>query len=197
MIDRAAMVIRAGGVAAIPTDTLYGLAVDPHNAEAVARVFAIKGRAAASGLPLVAADVLQVQRWLGVLPNVGQRLAECFWPGALTLVVMAPGGLTPGVTGGLPTVGVRVPGHAVARALCAACGHLLTATSANLSGEPATSDPDEVERVLGSLVDLTLDAGRTPGGAPSTIVDVAEGHLRLVRVGAVPWDEVQACVRRT
>ena len=194
-IERAASVIRLGGVAAIPTDTLYGLAADPGNVEAVRRVFAIKGRSATQGLPLVAADIPQVEQWFGVLPVMGIRLGSRFWPGALTLLVSAPSRLVSEVTGGLPTVGVRVPGHAVTRALCAACGFPLTATSANFSGEPATSDPDAVIRALGDAVDVTVDAGRSPGGLASTIVDVTSSAPRLVRAGAISWDEIQACVQ--
>jgi L-threonylcarbamoyladenylate synthase len=100
------------------------------------------------------------------------------------------------VAGGRDAIGVRVPAHAVTRELCRACGRVLTATSANLSGEPPSSDPDEVERALGNGVDLLLDAGRTPGGAPSTIVDVTGHDVRLVRPGAIAWDDVQACMRR-
>ena len=195
-IERVARVIRQGGVAAIPTDTLYGLAADPFNADAVRRVFAVKGRAAERALPLVAADARQAREWLGELSAAGVRLAGRFWPGALTLLVAAPARLAPEVTGGLPTVGVRVPAHAVTRALCAACGHPLTATSANISGQPATADPDEVVRRLGGILDVTLDAGRTPGGPASTIVDVTAMDPRLVRAGAISWDEIQACVHQ-
>ena len=122
-IEGVARLIRHGVVAAIPTDTLYGLAADPFNIEAVGRVFVVKGRMAQRALPLVAADLEQACEWLGELPPVGLRLAAHFWPGALTLVVAAPKRLAPGVTGGRSTVGVRVPAHAVTRALCAACGH--------------------------------------------------------------------------
>ena len=91
---------------------------------------------------------------------------------------------------------VRVPAHTVTRELCRACGRLLTATSANLSGEPPSNDPDDIERALATGVDLLLDAGRTPGGPPSTIVDVTGRDARLVRPGAIAWDDVQACMQR-
>lgn len=193
-IERVARAIRQGGVAAIPTDTLYGLAADPWNAAAVDRIFAIKDRRSGQALPLVAADTSQVRAWLGALPGPGAQLAARFWPGPLTLLVAAPAGLAPGVTGGLPTVGVRVPDHAVARALCAACGHPLTATSANVSGSPATNDPMGVIRGLGDRIEITLDAGMTPGGPASTIVDVTSPVPQLVRQGAIPWEEIQACL---
>ena len=188
--------IAAGGIVALPTDTFYGLAADPFRAEAVARVFAVKGRSSERALPLIAADVEQIVGHLGALPPMGRRLAETFWPGPLTLLVDAPAALAGDVAGGTGKVGVRVPAHGVARDLCRACGRPLTATSANMSGEPPASDPDEVERMLGARIDLLLDAGRAPGGQASTIVDVTGPAPRLVRAGAIRWDEVQACVNR-
>jgi L-threonylcarbamoyladenylate synthase len=194
-IARAAEVLRAGGLAAIPTDTLYGLAADAFRPDAVARVFEVKGRASDRALPLVAGSAAQVREYFGALPAIGARLADRFWPCPLTLVLQAPGGLPRDVTGGLDTVGVRVPAHAVTTALCAACGVPLTATSANLTGEPPTDDPDSVVRALGDTIDVLVDAGRTPGGAASTIVDVTGAEPRLLRAGAIAWEEVQACLR--
>jgi len=188
----AAKWIRNGGLVALPTDTLYGLAADPFSADAVARVFDVKGRPAGRGLPLIAADADQVAARLGALPVNGRRLAERFWPGPLTLLMRAPAALARHVTGDTGCVGVRVPAHDIARAVCRGADRPITATSANRSGQPATADPDEVERTLGDDVDLLIDAGPTPGGAPSTIVDVSVPVPRLVRAGAVPWDDIQA-----
>jgi L-threonylcarbamoyladenylate synthase len=192
----AAQVIARGGLVILPTDTLYGLAVNPFNAQAVERVFQAKGRAAAQALPLIAADVTQVGQALGVLAPQAAALAERFWPGALTLLLPAAAALAPGVAGGTGRVGVRVPAHAVARALCVACGTLLTATSANVSGEPASNDPDVVARALGESADVLLDAGLTPGGPPSTIVDMTGATPVLVRAGAIGWEEVRAWLER-
>lgn len=191
------MWIRQGGVIAVPTDTLYGLAADPFNAAAVARVFAIKGRSAGRALPLIAADTVQITAHIGPLTPMAQRLAARFWPGPLTLLVPAPAALVAEVAGGTGRVGVRVPGDAIARAICASADRPVTATSANMSGQPATADPDEVERTLGDTVDLLLDTGRTPGGEPSTILDVTnltDGAPRVIRAGAVSWDEIQRCL---
>ena len=194
-IAAAATAIRSGLVVAIPTDTLYGLAADPFREEAVARVFEAKGRPAERAVPLIAADSEQVVAKLGALSAVARRLADAFWPGPLTLVVKEPDALVDTVTGGTGRVGVRVPAQATAQALCRACATPLTATSANLSDRPATSDPDEVVRTLGSRIELLLDDGKTAGGAPSTIVDVTSDMPRLVRPGAVEWDRVLACVQ--
>ena len=191
-IQEAARWILNGGVVALPTDTLYGLAADPFSASAVARVFAVKGRGAERALPLIAADAAQVDEHLGRLTAIGQQLADRFWPGPLTLLVTAAAALALDVSGGTGKVGVRVPADAVARAICAEAERPITATSANLSGEPATPDPDHVERTLGDRLDLLIDTGMTRGGAPSTIVDVTGLEPRLVRAGAISWDDIQA-----
>ena len=191
-IQEAAKWIRLGRLVVLPTDTLYGLAADPFRADAVARVFAVKGRGPDRALPLIAADVDQVTTHLGPLSAAGARLAEKFWPGPLTLLVPATAALARDVSGGTGRVGVRVPGEDISRAICRAAERPITATSANRSGQAATADPDEVERTLGDDVELLIDAGKTRGGLPSTIVDIAEGKPRLVRVGAIPWDEIQA-----
>ncbi len=191
-IQEAATWIVNGGVVAIPTDTLYGLAADPFCAVAVARVFVVKGRSAERALPLIAADAAQIAAHLGRLPRDAERLAARFWPGPLTVLVAAPRSLATDVTGGTGKVGVRVPADRVARAVCAAVGRPISATSANVSGDSATSDPAQVERMLGDRIDLLIDAGQTRGGAPSTIVDATGDRPALVRAGAIPWDEIQA-----
>jgi L-threonylcarbamoyladenylate synthase len=193
-LEEAAAIIRAGGVVAIPTDTLYGLAADPFNDAAIARVFEAKGRSSDRALPLIAADAEQVATRLGLLPRMGRKLATEFWPGPLTLIISAPPALPAIVTAGSGKVGVRVPGHPTARALCRACRSPLTATSANVTDHPPTDDPDEVERTIGGRIDLLLDAGRTPGGPPSTVVDVTGEKPQLVRRGAILWEQVLACV---
>jgi len=185
-----------GGIGAIPTDTLYGLAVDPFDARAVARVFEIKGRDPDRALPLVASDAVQVYEWLGEMTPLGLRLAERFWPGPLTLVMRAPMRIAHGVADSRHTVGIRVPDHAVTRALCDACGRPLTATSANRSGQPSTAKADDVVRELGAKLDVVVDAGRLAGGPPSTIVDVTGAQAMLIRAGAISWEEVLACVHQ-
>jgi L-threonylcarbamoyladenylate synthase len=194
-IQEAATWIRTGGVVAIPTDTLYGLAVNPFDAAAVARLFAAKGRPDDRAVPLIAADAAQVMTHISPLSATAARLARRFWPGPLTLLLPAPAALARDVSAGTGRVGVRVPADHIACAVAAAVGTPVTATSANRSGESATSDPDVVERTLGKVVDFLLDTGRTPGGAPSTIVDVTADPPTLVREGAIGWEEVQACLR--
>jgi L-threonylcarbamoyladenylate synthase len=193
-IEEAAKWIRAGEIVALPTDTLYGLAVDAFNADAVARLFAAKGRPEDRGIPLVAADRAQIEEHVAPLSGSGARLAERFWPGPLTLLLPAPRALAAAVSAGTGKVGVRVPADRCARAICAAVGRPITATSANISGEPATADPSEVERTLGDRIMFLFDAGPVRGGAPSTIVDVTTAEPTLVRAGAVSLDEIHACL---
>jgi L-threonylcarbamoyladenylate synthase len=190
-IEEAVKWILAGGVVALGTDTLYGLAVDPFNRAAVARLFEVKAREPDRAIPLIAADAAQVTAHLGQLPPAAARLAGHYWPGPLTLVVPAPAAMPRELTGGLNSVGVRVPAAGIARAVCAGAGRPVTATSANLSGQEPTADPDEVERTLGGRIDFLLDTGPTPGGPASTIVDMTTAPPRLIRAGALPWPEIQ------
>lgn len=193
-VQEAAKLIRAGAVVAIPTDTLYGLAANPFSAAAIQRVFDAKGRDADRPLPLIAADVPQIAAHLGGLSQAAGRLAGRFWPGPLTMLIAAPESLAAQVSAGTGRVGVRVPDDPVARAVCRAVGHPITATSANISDEPATSDPDVVEDTLGERIELLIDGGKTAGGPPSTIIDVTVDPPALVRAGAISWEQVQACV---
>jgi L-threonylcarbamoyladenylate synthase len=192
----AAAVIGRGGLVALPTDTLYGLAVNPFDAVAVHRLFQAKGRAAAQAIPLIAANQTQVVAALGELSRQAAALAQRFWPGPLTLLVTAPGSLAGAVAAGTGRVGIRVPAHSTACALCLACDSPLTATSANLSGEPASNDPDIVARTMLDRIDLLLDGGLTAGGRPSTIVDVTGPAPVLIRAGAIEWEEVRAWLER-
>jgi L-threonylcarbamoyladenylate synthase len=193
-LDVAVGAIRGGGVVALPTDTMYGLAADPFRADAVTRVFAVKERPDDRALPLIAADMKQVRDRLGALPPLAERLAVRFWPGPLTLLVPASPALDTRVMAGTGKVGIRVPAHDTARMLCRACGIPLTATSANISGAPASADADEIARLLGDRIDVLIDAGPTPGGPPSTIVDASGDGLVLVRAGAISWDDIHACL---
>lgn len=175
---------------AFPTDTLYGLAVDPRDSESVLHVFDVKRRGQDAPVPLIACDLEQVESQVGRLPALGRRLARQFWPGPLSLVVEASPALAREVHGGRGTVAVRVPAHAVARGFARRAECPLTATSANRTGEIPPKTASEVIAALGDDVALVLDAGPTSGGPPSTIVDVTGARPILVRAGAVPWMRV-------
>ena len=187
-ITAAVEVLRAAGVVAFPTDTLYGLAVDPRSAEAVERLFALKTRARSLAVPLVASDLEQAMM-AGEFGPRERRVADVFWPGPLSVVIPARPSIARASLGGGSTVAVRVPAHAVARELAAAFGFCLTATSANTAGRPPAVSADAVALALPD-VDLLLDGGDAPGGAPSTIVAFDNDGPVLVRAGVVAWERV-------
>ena len=168
----AAEVLNAGGVAVIPTDTVYGLAAHPMFPDAVARLYSIKGREAGKKIALLAADAAAVGAFGYPLHAKAQELAAKHWPGALTMVVGEEG--------------FRVPNHEWTRRLLAACGGVLRVTSANLSGgQPATDAPQALVDV-GLSADIVIDDGPSPGGFPSTVVRVREdGELEVLRAGAI------------
>jgi L-threonylcarbamoyladenylate synthase len=188
VVARAVEVLRRGAVVAYPTDTLYGLAIDPRSGDAVRRLFALKGRRADAALPLIAADLAQAEL-TGRFDAAARRLAARWWPGPLTIVIPASAAIHRDALAGGATVAVRVPAHAVARELARAHGFPIGATSANPSGAPPLSSAADVILALPE-VDAILDAGPAPGGAPSTIVEIGERGPRLIRAGAIPWDKV-------
>jgi len=189
VVSHALDVLRRGGIVAYPTDTLYGLAVDPRDETAVARLFEAKGREDRMAIPLIASSVEQALA-AAEMTSIELALARRFWPGPLTIVASAKASLARGVLGGRSTVAIRVPAHPVACAIAAGLGFCITATSANRSGEPAASRADEISGALAAHIDLLLDAGAVTGGLPSTIVEIATTGPRLVRPGAVPWERV-------
>jgi L-threonylcarbamoyladenylate synthase len=182
--------LQNGGVVAFPTETFYGLAVDPRSAAAVAKIFALKQRAPDQPLPLIASDIEQVADHVGTLTPLAARLASRGWPGPLTLIIPASRHLCDAVHLSTGRIAVRVTADVVARALAARVGHALTSTSANISGEPPSATPDRVVASFGSGIDVLIDTGPTPAGLPSTIVDATGDVPVLVRAGAIPWDRV-------
>jgi L-threonylcarbamoyladenylate synthase len=193
----ARVAIADGSILAFPTETFYALGVDPARDDAVAAIFAAKGRSAGEALPLIAADTDAARGIASRWSEAAERLAAAFWPGPLTIVVpVRPGAVAAGVTAGRDTIAVRVPGHPLARVLaaCAPAG-VLTATSANRSGSPALATADDVERALGKGGALIIDGGPSPGGLASTIVDLTSEHPRLIREGPVAFDRVLEFLR--
>jgi L-threonylcarbamoyladenylate synthase len=192
-VEEVAALLRRGGVAVYPTETYYALGALLSAPEAVERVAASKLRPEGKPLPLIAADRdMAFSTWKAVLPQAAE-LAARFWPGPLTLVAAAAPGLPRSVASG-GTVGVRVPGCAVARELSRLCGAPLVSTSANLAGgQPVACVEDLDPAILGS-VEGVLDGGPAPGGLPSTVVEVAAGGLTLLRAGAVPWVDILVAV---
>ena len=181
--------LRRGGLVAYPTETFYGLGALARDRAALARLARAKLRPEGKPLPLLAADLAQVEEVAVVTPEAA-RLAARFWPGPLTLVLAAVPGLDDAITAGTATVAIRVPGSDVARALARAAGGALVSTSANVSGEPPPADAAALSPALVARLDHVLDGGTTPGGLPSTIVSLGADGPRLVRAGVVPFEVV-------
>jgi len=191
----AVAVLSAGGVVAYPTETFYGLAVDPRDPIAIDGLFAAKGREKSRAIPLIAASLDQLLEVAGDVGGRVRAVAGRFWPGPLTVVIPAWPGLALAIHGSSGTVAVRVSSHPIASGLARAFGHPITSTSANPSGAPPIAEADGVEAALGAAVTLLIDGGRTPGGEPSTIVDLTAAEPRLIRAGAIAWDAVVASLR--
>jgi len=187
----AVYVLTQGGVVAVPTDTVYGLAADARSADAVRRVVDLKGRSADAPLPLLVADVAQVEAIAGPLSGAAQALATRFWPGPLTLVLPSRIELPASVVRD-GAVGLRIPDDPICCRVIQLFGGPVTGTSANLTGKPPAMTPDEVRKQFGKRVDYVLEAGRAGGAPPSTVVRVSETELALLRGGAVPEEDVRA-----
>ena len=196
-VDQAATVLRAGGLVAFPTETVYGLGADARNPEAVARIFAVKGRPTDHPLIVHLADAGQVAGWARDIPETAWRLAEAFWPGPLTLVLPRLAGVPDAVTGGLDTVALRVPGHPVALALLAAFGGGIAAPSANRYGRVSPTSAEDVREELADSVDMVLDGGRCPIGIESTIVDLSSATPRILRPGKITERALRAVLGST
>jgi L-threonylcarbamoyladenylate synthase len=183
-LAEAAGVVEAGGVVAFPTETFYGLGVAALDAAAVRRLFALKGRPESRPVLVLVDDPARIER-IALLTTAARELIARHWPGALTLVLAARPVVPTELTAGTGTIGVRQSGHPVARALAAAVGGPITAPSANRTGDTPPTTAGEVLRVFDGAIDLVLDAGPTPGGLPSTVLDVTVDPPRVLREGAV------------
>lgn len=190
-LEQAAAVLAAGSIVAIPTDTVYGLAVDPRRPGATDALFAVKLRPETLELPVLVSSVDQAERLAGPagLSSVARRLVRRFWPGSLTIVVPRRGDLDWILGGDGRSIGLRCPAHSFARRLCDRVGPLAT-TSANRHGEPPITSASGLTEEFGSDVALVVDGG-VCDGAPSTVIDVTGATLRCIRDGAVPWSEIE------
>jgi len=193
-VDAAAAVLRSGGIVVYPTETLYALGARADDAAALQRLARAKLRPEGKPLPLLAADREQV-RQVARLDGPAARAADRFWPGPLTLVLPAGPGLDLAVTAGSGTVGIRIPGSAVARALARRAGFALVSTSANPAGGPSPARVADLDRGLLGQVDHVLDGGPTPGGAASTVVRIEGSIVHVVREGAIPAAAIEEALR--
>lgn len=189
-IRQAAAILRRGGLVAFPTETVYGLGADAQNESAVRAMFAAKGRPADHPVIMHLADATQVDEFAAEVPDVARTLAAAFWPGPMTLVFRRKRNVSPLVTGGLDTVGIRVPAHPIAHSLLREFGGPIVAPSANRFGRVSCTSALHVADELGGRADLILDGGDCPIGLESTIVDVSSGQPSILRPGAVTAEDV-------
>lgn len=195
-VERAAAALRAGGLVAFPTDTVYGLGAHGFQPEAVESIYRVKGRMAQKAIPLLLGSVADVEEVAQNVPDAAWKLAECFWPGGLTLVLRRRPNVPDVVTSGGPTVAVRIPDHPVPLRLISLIDAPLAATSANRSGQPSPVTADEVRESLNGLIDVLLDGGTTPGGVESTVLDLSLSDPVVLRRGAVPVEELEKVLGR-
>jgi L-threonylcarbamoyladenylate synthase len=193
-IAAAAAIIRAGGLVAFPTETVYGLGADATRAEAAAKIFAAKGRPASDPLIVHLAAVDALSEVAAAVPPLAFALAARFWPGPLTLVLRRSARIPDLVSAGMDTVAVRMPAHPVARALIAAAGVPIAAPSANTFSRPSATSAAHVLADLGGRIDLILDGGPTPIGVESTIVDLLADPPAILRPGGIPLEALRALI---
>ncbi len=195
-ISRAAAILQSGGLVAIPTDTVYGVAALANDPQAIERIYQVKERSESKAIAVLIGELSQISRVAASQTAASRRLAEAFWPGALTLVLprhaSLPENLSP-----QPTIGVRMPDHAFTRRLLALTGPLAT-SSANLSGGPNPRNAQEVLAQLDGRIELVLDGGAAPGGVPSTVVDCTGDSISILRQGAIEPEQLwQVLLYRT
>jgi L-threonylcarbamoyladenylate synthase len=183
-------IIKSGGTIAFPTDTVYGLAVDPFNSQAIKRIYAIKERSMEKAIPILIGDLQQLESLISEINEFAKILAQNFWPGPLTMILQkAP--ILPEALSLYPTIGVRMPNHEFAINLMRRTGPLAT-TSANISGDANPRTGLDVLSQLGGRIDLLLDGGETPGAIPSTVVDISAKPIRLLREGPITRSDLYA-----
>lgn len=187
--------LRAGEAVVFPTETFYGLGVDALNRAALERLFQLKGRDPGKPVALIAADLLMVARVVTEIPPVARRLARQFWPGPLTIVLPARPELARELTNGDGGVGIRVSPHPTAMELTRRLDSPITATSANLAGEPSARTLTQAWNSFGSAVAAYVDGGTLNGESPSTVIALEGASIRIIRSGAVPEDKVKQALR--
>jgi L-threonylcarbamoyladenylate synthase len=193
LLGQVTRVLQQGGITAIPTETFYGLGVNPFDRTALTRLCAVKRRAEGQPILVLLGSLDDLPLFVDCVPPAASLLMEVFWPGALTIVLPARASIPPALTAGTGRVGVRLSPCQPLRQLLDSVGPL-TGTSANRSGTPPALTAGAVQEVFGDDVDLIIDAGSMPGGRPSTVVDAGD-RLHIVREGAVSRSEIETALR--
>ncbi len=184
-LSKAVTCLQGGGIVAFPTETYYGLAVDPFNEKALRALFCLKARDIQKPILVLISSTGQLAEVVDSIPELYQPLMKDFWPGPLTLIFPGRKNLSPLLTGGTGTIGIRISSNTIAAELCRRWGQPITATSANISGMTPAICADDVKAIFGSEVDCIVDGGRSPARRCSTIVGIRQSRLQLFREGQV------------
>ena len=190
-IKKAISILKKGGVVAYPTDTVYGLGACMTDTAAVDRIFQVKGRPKGMALPVLLADKVQMESIVTSVPLSALRLADEFFPGALTIILPKSDIVPDIITGGGRTVAFRIPDHRVPLALIKGLGKPIVGTSANLSGQPSALTAAEVQAQIGDKIDMVIDGGRCPGGIESTVIDLSGKKPVVRRQGAISIEKLR------
>ncbi len=193
-IDEASSIIKEGGVIAFPTETFYGLGVKYNDINALKRLYEIKQRPEKMAIPLITGDKKNLGLIASSISDTAEKLMDVFWPGPLTLLIPARKDLLELITARTGKVAVRIPGESFALELTRSLEFPITATSANISGMPPAVNPEDVLGYFAKRLDMLIDGGKTPGGQPSTIVDVTGGEIKILREGAVSSRKILECI---
>ena len=195
-VEQAITILKQGGIVACPTDTVYGMGAAINIESAVERVFQIKGRPHSRALPILLAEKYQIAEVAKIVPPLARRLADRFFPGALTIVLPKADSVSNIVTGGRKTIAIRIADHPIPIAVVRGLGVPIVGTSANLSGSPSALTAEEVRAQLGDRVDMIINGGRCPGGWESTIIDLSGETPRILRQGPISMEELkEVCPR--
>jgi L-threonylcarbamoyladenylate synthase len=186
-----------GLIVSYPTETFYGLGASIYSESALEKIFAIKGREGGKPLPIIIPDRTSLEELTSNIPDIANVLIKKFWPGGLTLIFRASPRVSPLITGGTGTIGVRISSHPLAQQIVSTLGMPITATSANLSGGKTCSTAQEVYDILSDKIDIIIDGGRTEGLLPSTILDLTQTPPRIVREGIIGEDKIHPHLRET
>ena len=193
--EQAARLIAAGGIVAFRTDTFYGLGADPFNRDAVRMIGRLKEREGQKPILVLISDEAEVDRFAASRSFLFDAVSQRHWPGALTIVVAARPTVPDELTAGTGTVGLRLPDNESVRNFVRACGGALTATSANLAGEPPARTAQDVARYFPTEITLIVDGGAVQGDQPSTVIDLSGPGARLIREGLVSHKELEATLK--
>lgn len=195
-IDAAALSLASGGGIAFPTETVYGLGAHLFNETALASLMAMKGRPEGKPLPVMVASLEMLRELVVEIPESARKAMEKLWPGPLTIVFRSRAELSPLVTGGTGTVGVRYPNHSAPLAIIQKLGSPIVAPSANLSGLPPPCEVEEIIEIFAGKVEVILDGGKTGGSLPSTVLDCTHSPPRILRPGALSREALSSALGR-